>query len=271
MKKRHNTTKKQNSNTEHRDSSGYIEQESTDKLSVKSMWVLSVASLAGGLLGLYLLLGTSITDAYFESKLKQNTIYAKTDTSSPSDNSQDIGVDNSQDDDDDNTGNGVGDDDADDTDKDSSLDDFFVVRPTEIVIDREDLIDYLGDISDDEFETFIQTMVDVINEHTDDDKSLTSSGLSETHIDLTTLQEAYERAEKEYPNQIDGSKRIQLINELNAIDYDYYVVEHGDTLSELSQVLEVPMGQFVELNGVQDANKISVGEVLLVPLEYKKE
>ncbi|PAF27296.1 hypothetical protein CHH61_03985 [Shouchella clausii] len=83
----------------------------------------------------------------------------------------------------------------------------------------------------------------------------------------TTIEDAYAKAEQLYPGQIDGSKRLKLVNDLNAIDYMYYVAEEGDTLIKLSRSFGVPLGQLVELNGIHDADVLPAGMILLFPLE----
>lgn len=82
-----------------------------------------------------------------------------------------------------------------------------------------------------------------------------------------SLAEAYAEAESKYPGQIDGSKRLKLVDELNAIDYTYYVAESGDTLLELSRTFAVPLGQLVEINGIHEADEIDAGAILLFPSE----
>lgn len=85
-----------------------------------------------------------------------------------------------------------------------------------------------------------------------------------------TLEDAYAEAEAKYPGQIDGSKRLKLVNDVNAIDYKYYVAEQGDTLIALSNAFEVPLGQLVELNGIHDADVIPAGMILLFPLDTEQ-
>lgn len=264
MKKQRKTqrTRTRNNDAEQQHMETYeavIGQQSTDTALIKTMTIVSILGIIGGLACLYLLLGTGVMDGYFQTKLQENTIYA-----SASQNHDSTSAVATQDEDDDHTGI------TDNSDEPLSLDDLdelIDVSPSQILIDREDLIAYLDELSDKEFEVFIQTMAEVIHEYTDGDKELQAPITSDTHIDLVTLQEAYERAEEKYPNQINASKRISLINELNAIDYNYYVVEHGDTLGELSKSLEIPMGQFLEINGIHDADLIRIGEILLVPIE----
>lgn len=79
------------------------------------------------------------------------------------------------------------------------------------------------------------------------------------------LEDAYAEAERLYPGQVDGSKRLKLIDELNATDYMYYVAEEGDTLIKLSRAFGVPLGQLIELNGIHDADVIPAGMILLFP------
>lgn len=82
---------------------------------------------------------------------------------------------------------------------------------------------------------------------------------------LTTLEEAYQEAERRYPNQVDGDKRLRLIADRNASSYYYYVVEPRDTLLELSQDFDVPLGQLLSINGIEDADVIHAGMILLLP------
>lgn len=82
-----------------------------------------------------------------------------------------------------------------------------------------------------------------------------------------SLAEAYAEAESKYPGQIDGTKRLKLVDELNAIDYTYYVAESGDTLLELSNTFGIPLGQLVEINGIHEADYIKAGAILLFPSE----
>lgn len=82
-----------------------------------------------------------------------------------------------------------------------------------------------------------------------------------------SLAEAYAEAESKYPGQIDGTKRLKLVDELNAIDYTYYVAEKGDTLLALSKTFDIPLGQLVETNGIHEADEIKAGAILLFPSE----
>lgn len=81
----------------------------------------------------------------------------------------------------------------------------------------------------------------------------------------TTLEEAYREAERRYPGQVDGSKRLHLIKERNEGSYYYYVVEPRDTLLELSHTFDVPLGQLLDVNGIQNADMIHSGMILLLP------
>lgn len=81
----------------------------------------------------------------------------------------------------------------------------------------------------------------------------------------TTLEEAYREAERRYPGQVDGSKRLRLIKERNEGSYYYYVVEPRDTLLELSHTFDVPLGQLLDVNGIQNADMIHSGMILLLP------
>ncbi|MGX1266695.1 LysM repeat protein [Rossellomorea marisflavi] len=86
----------------------------------------------------------------------------------------------------------------------------------------------------------------------------------------TSLEDAYAEAEKQYPGRIDGSKRLKLVEDLNATDYMYYVAEEGDTLIKLSRMFHVPLGQLVELNGIHDADVLPAGMILLFPSDTEQ-
>lgn len=94
-----------------------------------------------------------------------------------------------------------------------------------------------------------------------------STTAAKTTSSNQALSDAYAQAEKDYPGQISASKRLQLINELNAKDYTYYVAEDGDTLLALSAAFNVPLGQLVEINGIHDADVIPAGMIILFPSE----
>lgn len=122
--------------------------------------------------------------------------------------------------------------------------------------DKSDVIAQLQEMDDADFQSFID--------------SITVTPASETagtndRLKLT-LEDAYAEAEWLYPGQVDGSKRLKLIAELNETDFMYYVAEEGDTLIKLSRAFNVPLGQLVELNGIHDADFIPAGMILLFPI-----
>lgn len=143
-------------------------------------------------------------------------------------------------------------------------------------VDRKEMQKYLDNMSDEEFKAFFTTLLrhsmtesNRLAKPTDADKD--GVVVSDTDKPLyETLEEAYAEAERRYPNQIDGSKRLKLIRDLNAKDFKYYVAENGDTLLALSQAFQVPLGELVELNGIHDADKIPAGMILLFPLDTKQ-
>lgn len=154
-------------------------------------------------------------------------------------------------------------------------------------IDRAEMEKHLAEMDDAEFEQFVESLLKasgsrdlqaVIDKQKsqgdldrvdgkpsdesiigEDDKPIASDNIGKT------LEEAYAEAEQLFPNQIDGSKRLKLIQDLNAGDYMYYVAEDGDTLLALSKAFGVPLGQLVELNGIHDADKIPAGMIILFP------
>lgn len=130
------------------------------------------------------------------------------------------------------------------------------------VVDKKTLTKYLMKMDQSEFLTLVASVDRVIEE--------VPEGSKQTGARTKSLQEAYLEAEKQFAGQIDGSKRLKLVDDINAIDYTYYVAEKGDTLLYLSQSFGVPLGQLIELNGIGDADKIRAGMVLLFPRDTKQ-
>lgn len=141
-----------------------------------------------------------------------------------------------------------------------------------VTIDKAEMMERLESMDDEAFRTFVMSLI----EAGDFSYGNVAQGVGVAEEDVTgetepvteprqTLEEAYAEAEALYPNAIDGSKRLKLIQDLNALDYMYYVAEDGDTLLELSKSFGVPLGQLVELNGIHDADKIPAGMIILFP------
>jgi len=124
------------------------------------------------------------------------------------------------------------------------------------VSSKADVIAALQAMPDTEFDALIKAIITIDNPN---------ANPQDDGVFQSSLEAAYAEAEKRYPGQIDGSKRLKLVADLNAIDYLYYVAEYGDTLLELSQAFNVPLGQLVELNGIHDADLIYAGEIILFP------
>lgn len=124
------------------------------------------------------------------------------------------------------------------------------------VVDKKTLTKHLSQMKPEAFLALVASVDRVISE--------TKSG------EKGSLEQAYLAAEKKFGSRIDASKRLTLVDELNAVDYKYYVAEKGDTLLYLSQAFGVPLGQLMELNGIGDADKINAGMILLFPLETKQ-
>lgn len=123
---------------------------------------------------------------------------------------------------------------------------------------KSQIMAYLSGMDDAEFNAFMGAAIAAI--HPD-------SSIAPLE---TTLEDAYAEAEKQYPGQIDGSKRLKLVNDLNATGYKYYVAEEGDTLIKLSRMFNVPLGQLVELNGIHDADVLPAGMILLFPSDTEQ-
>lgn len=123
---------------------------------------------------------------------------------------------------------------------------------------KSDILTHLNQMDEAEFTVFMKAVVATIQQDSSDDSL------------QVTLDEAYSKAEELYPGQIDGSKRLKLVKDLNATDYRYYVAEEGDTLIKLSRSFQVPLGQLIELNGIHDADVIPAGMILLFPSDTEQ-
>jgi len=123
---------------------------------------------------------------------------------------------------------------------------------------KSDILAHLNQLNETDFMVFMKAVVATIQQDSSD-APLQSA-----------LDEAYAKAEMLYPGQIDGSKRLKLVEDLNAYDYLYYVAEEGDTLIKLSRSFHVPLGQLIELNGIHDADVIPAGMILLFPSDTEQ-
>lgn len=155
-------------------------------------------------------------------------------------------------------------------------------------ISQEELMTYIDDMSDEEYDKFISS-VSALLKSDDPEKALSeldpeikvyltggadvsdgaSSDKTASKVKDGTVVDAYEAAEAIFGDAIDGSKRVKLIEELNAVDYQYYVAEDGDTLLELSKAFDVGLGQLVELNGIHDADKLPAGHIIILPSDVE--
>lgn len=66
------------------------------------------------------------------------------------------------------------------------------------------------------------------------------------------------------------SMRLRMKPDRQGSDIYYYVVEAGDSLAEISEHFNVPLGQLMEDNHIQDGNVIFVGEVIFMPTDFVK-
>lgn len=151
-------------------------------------------------------------------------------------------------------------------------------------IDQDELLAQIEDMDEAEYDTFIASLAELLssdnpeevlrdmdpevsiyfNSGSNGDASSTSSA---SESEAGSVVDAYDVADELFGDAIDGSQRIKLIEELNAVDYKYYVAEDGDTLLELSQVFDIGLGQLVELNGMSDADELPAGMIIILPSE----
>ncbi|WP_078598645.1 LysM peptidoglycan-binding domain-containing protein [Evansella clarkii] len=130
--------------------------------------------------------------------------------------------------------------------------------------EKSDMMDHLNEMDKAEFDALINTLIEVAGQ-----ENLTEISSLEESLHMT-IEDAYAEAEQLYPGQIDGSKRLKLVEGLNATGYMYYVAEEGDTLIKLSRAFHVPLGQLMELNGIRDADVIPAGMILLFPSDTEQ-
>lgn len=73
---------------------------------------------------------------------------------------------------------------------------------------------------------------------------------------------------------------IELKNAIQSVDpvtllrldqgYIYYVVKSGDTLSTIANVYKTTLSKITEVNGIKDPSKISVGQMIKIPVDDPK-
>lgn len=66
------------------------------------------------------------------------------------------------------------------------------------------------------------------------------------------------------------SNRLRIRPDRDGADVYYYVVEKGDSLASISETFDVPLGQLMEENFIEDADYIYVGEVIFMPTDFIK-
>ncbi len=101
---------------------------------------------------------------------------------------------------------------------------------------------------------------DLGNESEDEEPVEDDDDSSETELS----EEAQEKLDEH------KSMRLRIEPDRDGQDIYYYVVESGDTLAMISEEFNVPMGQLMEENHIDDGNLIFVGEVIFMPTDFVK-
>lgn len=151
---------------------------------------------------------------------------------------------------------------------------------------KEYLLTYVGDLPDDEAEMILKSFQtrseDVKDSQIAESPSSSTEGSASATASPSVDPVAPSASEKPSPvdvaieadhksaSQINGSKRLKLVQDLNSTDYLYYVAEDGDTLLDLSKAFGVSLGQLLEVNGLNDADVIRAGQILLFPGDTKQ-
>ncbi|MEK4529782.1 LysM peptidoglycan-binding domain-containing protein [Paenibacillus sp. FSL H8-0104] len=146
---------------------------------------------------------------------------------------------------------------------------------------KEDLLTYVGDLPDVEAEMILksfQTRSEDVKDNqvagspspvTEGSTSATATPsvdpVASSTSEKTSAVDVAVEAERKSASQINGSKRLKLVQDLNSTDYLYYVAEDGDTMLALSKAFGVSLGQLLEVNGLNDADVIRAGQILLFP------
>ena len=100
------------------------------------------------------------------------------------------------------------------------------------------------------------------NATTDGEADSTESSDSNDDSDLSS--EAQEKLEEH------KSMRLRMKPDRDGSDIYYYVVEPGDTLAEISAYFNIPLGQLMEDNHIENSDMIYVGEVIFMPTGFTK-
>ncbi|MEK4277601.1 LysM peptidoglycan-binding domain-containing protein [Paenibacillus sp. FSL R7-0026] len=175
-----------------------------------------------------------------------------------------------------------------DTENSPSSPHIVVLPGSDVDVTKDDLLSYLGDMPDDDVQTILETIQaqknDKINSSDAGDPSSENEVTSGTVASSVSVPPSVDpdtsigtapvaadiEAKRLLSVQIDGSKRLRLVQDLNASDYLYYVAEDGDTLLTLSNAFGVSLGQLLELNALHDADVIRAGQILIFPGETKQ-
>jgi len=114
--------------------------------------------------------------------------------------------------------------------------------------------------------------IDVIRK----DLDILSSQLREVQGSIpTTISQSDVDFLKQLQQQI-----IELKNAIQSVDpvtllrldqgYIYYVVKSGDTLSTIANVYKTALSKITEVNGIKDPSKITVGQMIKIPVDDPK-
>ncbi|HOA17032.1 MAG TPA: 3D domain-containing protein [Fervidobacterium sp.] len=114
--------------------------------------------------------------------------------------------------------------------------------------------------------------IDVIRK----DLDILSSQLREVQGSIpTTISQSDVDFLKQLQQQI-----IELKNAIQSVDpvtllrldqgYIYYVVKSGDTLSTIANVYKTALSKITEVNGIKDPSKISIGQMIKIPVDDPK-
>lgn len=96
-----------------------------------------------------------------------------------------------------------------------------------------------------------------------EDGEATSAEQEAESTDENELSEEAQEALDEHK-----SMRLRIRPDRDGSDIYYYVIEAGDTLAMISEHFNIPLGQLMEDNFIEDSDLIYVGEVIFMPADF---
>lgn len=132
-----------------------------------------------------------------------------------------------------------------------------------------------SDETDEDVTTTVEDTDDAVEDEpssTDDAETTnaTTDGVADSTESNDSNDESDLSSEAQQKLEEHKSMRLRMKPDRDGSDIYYYVVESGDTLAEISAYFNVPLGQLMEDNYIENSNMIYVGEVIFMPTDFTK-